>query len=153
MPVRIDSFGEIARFVSTLSHQFEDASRELGVGESSCPFALALGSMAVDVVDRDEAFVVTVDLPGFDREAVDVDVTERAVRIEADREPEVDGAEMDGRYVQHERRYATTSRTVRLPGAVDTENVEARMKNGVLRITLPKLAPERGRDVEIEVEG
>lgn len=152
MTVPLNPFGEIERFVGTLSRQFEDASRELVGGDPLVPFPLALGSMAVDVLERDEEFVATVDLPGFDDADVDVQVTDRTVRIQADREAATDTEEVDGRYIQRERRFATRSRTIRLPAEVDAENVAARMDDGVLEITLPKLASGRGRDVEIEVE-
>lgn len=145
-------FEEIERLFERLSRQFEDASRDW---ESDGPLAewrSGIESMAVDLVERDGEFVATVDLPGFDREDVDVQVTDHTLRIEADREEatEEDVGGEEGRYLRHERRRESTHRSIRLPDAVDTEGVTARMNNGVLTVTLPKVEAETGRSIEIE---
>jgi HSP20 family protein len=145
-------FEEIERLFERLSRQFEDASRDW---ESDGPLAewrSGIESMAVDLVERDGEFVATVDLPGFDREDVDVQVTDHTLRIEADREEstEEDAGGEEGRYLRHERRRESTHRSIRLPDAVDTEGVTARMNNGVLTVTLPKVEAETGRSIEIK---
>lgn len=145
-------FEEIERLFERLSRQFEDASRDW---ESDGPLAewrSGIESMAVDLVERDGEFVATVDLPGFDREDVDVQVTDHTLRIEAEREEatEEDAGDEEGRYLRHERRRESTHRSIRLPDAVDTEGVTARMNNGVLTVTLPKVEAETGRSIEIE---
>ena len=110
--------------------------------------------MAIDLVERDDEFVVTVDLPGFEREEVDVQVTDHTLRIEAEHEEVTDEDRMEGegRFIRHERRHESTRRSIRLPDAVDTANVSARMKNGVLTITLPRLEAEEAKGIEIELE-
>ena len=57
-----------------------------------------------------------------------------------------------GRFIRHERRSESACRSIRLPEAVDTENVPTRMKNGVLTVTLPRLVAEEARGIEIELE-
>ncbi|MGM0592551.1 MAG: Hsp20/alpha crystallin family protein, partial [Halobacteriota archaeon] len=58
--------------------------------------------------------------------------------------------EEDERYLRHERRHRSTSRSIRLPDEIDKDNVSARMNNGVLTVTLPKVEAEEARDIEIE---
>ncbi len=150
MATPLNPFKEIEQLFNRMSRQFEETSREI---DSSEPFGLTLGSrtMAVDVVEDDESIVVTADIPGFDREDIDIRVTDHTLRIDAEHEETVDESE-DERYLRRERRHRSMSRSIQLPSEVDTGNVEARIKNGVLSITLPKTEPEDAREVEIEVE-
>ena len=150
MSTRSNPFEELERLLEAMSRQFDDASRVL---ESQGPIGrLASGaeSMAIDLVDRDGEFVVTVDLPGFERDDVDIRVTDHTLRIEAEHEAVRD--EEGEQFIRHERRHESTDRSVRLPGEVDTEGVAARMRNGVLTITLPKTEIEEARSIEIEGE-
>ena len=133
-----------------MGRQFDEASR---FWESDGPFGRLSGemeSMAIDLVDHDDEFIVTVDLPGFQRDDVELRVTDHTLRIEAEREESVE--EEEGQYLRHERRHESTKRSVRLPEEVDKEGVQARMKNGVLTITLPKTEVEESRAIEIEAE-
>ncbi|MDX1744467.1 MAG: Hsp20/alpha crystallin family protein [Halobacteriales archaeon] len=112
----------------------------------------ALSGPAVDVADRDDDYVVTVDLPGFDREAIDVSIVDQSLRISAERESSTDSEdESEGRtFIRQERSRQSTSRTIRLPGPVDGESVSATYTNGVLRVTLPKASGDEGHRIEIE---
>lgn len=150
MATRINPFEEIEQFFNRMSRQFEETSRGI---DSSEPFSLTLGSrtMAVDVVEDDENIVVNADIPGFEDDEIEIRVTDNTLRIDAEHEEAVDESEGE-RYLRRERRHKSMSRSIQLPSEVDTENVEARMKNGVLSVTLPKREPEDAREVDIEVE-
>jgi len=148
MGTRSNPFEELERLFERMSRQFEDASRMWG-GEE--PFAWAtseLESMAVDLVEHDDEFVATVDLPGFERDDVEIRVTDHTLRIEAEHEESVE--EEEEQYLRQERRHESMHRSIRLPDEVDTDGVTARMKNGVLTITLPKHEVEEAHRIEIE---
>jgi HSP20 family protein len=148
MSSRSNPFEEMERFFDRLTRQFDEASSKW---ESEGPFSRWTGefeSPAVDLVEQDDSFVVTVDLPGFERDEIKIRVTDQTLRIEAEHEEAA--TEEDERYIRRERRHETTRRAVRLPDEVDKENVHARMKNGVLTVTLPKLEVEESRTIEIE---
>ncbi len=133
-----------------MSRQFEDSGR---FWESDGPFgrwSTEFESMAVDIVEHDDEFVVTVDLPGFEREDVVLNVTDHALRIEANRDMETETAEEN--YLRQERREKSMHRSIRLPDEVEKDEVTARMKNGVLTVTLPKIDVEEARTVDIDVE-
>jgi HSP20 family protein len=150
MSTRSNPFEELERLLEAMSRQFDDASR---VWEAEGPlgrWASGAESMAIDLVDRDGEFVVTVDLPGFERDDVDIRVTDHTLRIEAEHEAVRD--EEGERFIRHERRHESTDRSVRLPGEVDKQGVAARMRNGVLTITLPKTEVEEARKIEIDGE-
>lgn len=148
MSTRSNPFEEIERLFERLGQQFDAASRAWERNESIDWLPSEFESMAVDVVERDEEFVATVDLPGFERDEVDVRVTDHTLTIDADHEESIE--EEEESYLRRERRHESLHRSIRLPAEVDSEGVTARMKNGVLTITLPKLETEEAKEIEIE---
>jgi HSP20 family protein len=104
--------------------------------------------VAVDLVERDDAYVLTADLPGYDREDVDVSVAGDRLTVAAARDREERAA--DERYLRRERRHREVSRTVSLPGEVDADDASAEYDDGVLTVTLPKVdADDGGRTIEV----
>jgi HSP20 family protein len=149
MSTSSNPFEELERLFDRMSRQFDDRGRLL---EGDGPFGrltAGLETMPVDLVDRPEEFVATVDLPGFEREDIEIQVTDNQLHITADHEEIIDD-EKEDRYIHHERHRSSTRRSIRLPEEVDRDGVEARMKNGVLIVTLPKRELEEGRKIEIE---
>lgn len=111
----------------------------------------ASGGLAVDVEDEDDEFVVTADLPGFDKEDIDVEVHDRTLRIEARHEEETETEEDEDNYVRRERSKRSLSRSVTLPEEVDEAGASASFENGVLTVTLPKAhTSEESTSVDIE---
>lgn len=124
-----------------MSGQFETLDEELRAG-----------STAVDLVETDQAYVVRVDLPGYDREAIDVELAGQTLTVSADRTGGAETADEsdEGTYIRRERRQRSVDRSVRLPGEVDEEATEAQYENGVLTVELPKRhAGADGRDIPI----
>jgi HSP20 family protein len=124
-------FDEIERLIDRMGDQFEDVDRWKGL-EGAWP-----GGLNVDLVDLEEAFEVTADLPGFGTEDIEVELLDDQLRIRAERDQETETEEA-GRYIRRERRERTVDRRVRLPEPVAEEEVEASFTNGVLTVTLPK---------------
>jgi len=109
--------------------------------------------IAVDVADDEDEYTLTADLPGFDREDIELSVTDSVVTISAEHTHDQDKTSDDGSYIHRERRTASVQRRVRLPDGVDEEAVSATHHNGVLSVTLPKqstVAIEDGRRIDIE---
>jgi HSP20 family protein len=148
MSMRGNPFEDIERMFERMSRQFEEFSRRWESGEMTEPWMPSLEAMAVDLVEHDDEFVATVDLPGYEREDVTINVTDSTLRIEATREEAVD--EEEETYLHRERSHRSLQRSVRLPAEVDTTAVTAQMKNGVLTVMLPKTEADTGRDIEIE---
>ena len=148
MSMKGNPFEEIEQLFERLSRQFEEASRSWEFGEGFELPRASFESMAVDLVEHDDEFVVTVDLPGFERDEVDAQVTDHTLTIDAEHEESVE--EQAESYLHRERRHESMHRSVRLPADVDRERVTARMKNGVLTVTLPKVEAEQARTIEID---
>lgn len=106
-------------------------------------------ALSVDVTEDDEAVTVTADLPGYDRDDIDVTVEDRRLTISAERERE-ETEKAEEEFHRRERSFRRQTRTIRLPADIDKEATSATYQNGVLEITLPKAEEETGHTVEIE---
>ena len=100
---------------------------------------------ALDVTESDNAYTLTLDLPGVSREQLKVSVEGRRVSIEtvdatrATIEPSADQPKIDApRVLYRERSTARYARTVSLPAEVDQSASQAKFENGVLTLTLAK---------------
>jgi len=108
------------------------------------------GELSVDVSETDEEVRVAADLPGYDREDVNVTVADRRLTIEAERERSTEVHE--ARFHRQERTHRRVRRTVTLPADVEEEAASATHENGVLAVTLPKRRdePDEGHSIDIE---
>lgn len=150
MSSRNNPFQELEHFFERMSRQFEETSQMWEGDGPLSTWSSRRETLAVDLVDRGEEFVATVDLPGFEREDVDISVTDNTLRISADHEEHTD--EQRGQVLRKERRHRSTERSIRLPEEVDMEGTTAHIKHGVLTVTLPKVDTAAPRSVDIEVE-
>lgn len=90
---------------------------------------------------RDEGYVVLADLPGFEREEIELTLDDGVLTIDGTHEVTDDQA----------YRQRTVSESVRVPGEVSREDVEATYRNGVLEVTLP-VAEGTDDQYRIEIE-
>ncbi len=138
---------ELERLVDRMSRQFDDAAQLWNSDGPLSRWTPEADSMAIDLADRDGEFVVTADLPGFESDDIDIRVTDRTLRIEADREHVHDEHRED--YLRHERRHESSQRSVRLPERVDKADATATLAHGVLRVRLPKRETEQPHSIRI----
>ncbi|MEZ3117408.1 Hsp20/alpha crystallin family protein [Halobaculum sp. MBLA0147] len=149
-------FDELEQLFGRMSRQFEESSRALDPDSTLGRLTSGANEMAMDLVEHDDEFVATVDLPGFERDDVDVRVTDHTLHIDAERDEVVtehddDASDRDdGHYLRHERRHESLHRSVQLPDEVDRDAVAARMNNGVLTITLPRRTASEAHRIEIQ---
>jgi HSP20 family protein len=103
----------------------------------------------IDVTEYDDEFVVIADLPGFDRDGIDVRVDDDRLAIAAERDAEHEDA--DRRYLRRERRHESVTRTVDLPMTVRPDETTATYRHGVLTVTVPLDAVEADEGHRIDV--
>jgi HSP20 family protein len=89
-----------------------------------------------DVQETDGEIIVSMDLPGIDKQDVDITVSDDELSVVAEKKTEKDTEEKN--YHKRERTYKKFERTVSLPTGVRMEEARARLANGVLQITIPK---------------
>jgi HSP20 family molecular chaperone IbpA len=99
-----------------------------------------------DVYETEEALAVVMEVPGVAREAVQIELREDVLRVEA----RVDPAKYEGlEPVYTEYGVGHWARAFALPDRVDRERIEARLEDGVLTLTLPKAAEARPRRIAL----
>ena len=108
-------------------------------GEMAAPFE---GRMPkVDVIDHDEEVVVRAEVPGVEKDDLDVSISDNTVTIKGETRREE--KEEKGDYYRCETSRGAFARTVMLPDYVDTEGAKAKFKDGVLELMLPKVEKAR----------
>ena len=136
-------FGSSRSFpVSSLRRELD---RLFGDLERAPTFGVA-GGPSVTFEDTGEAFRLSAELPGISEKDIDIDVTAKALTIKAARKTEVPEG-----YTAHrrERQSFSFTRSYELPLPVDPEKVQASLKQGILTLTLPKVAEVQPKRVTV----
>jgi HSP20 family protein len=104
-----------------------------------------------EVAEKDNEFVVTVELPGIDQKNVDINITGNMLTIKGEKREEKEEEQKEKHYHLSERRYGSFSRSFTIPETVAQDKITAAMKDGVLTLTLPKTeaATKPPRKIEI----
>jgi HSP20 family protein len=97
-----------------------------------------LHPVAVNITESDEGFEVKAEVPGFNEKEIEIGVEPSRLTITGKRETKKE--EKKGKTVCAESRSDQILRMVDLPAEIDTDKVTATLKNGVLELTLPKVA-------------
>jgi len=98
---------------------------------------------AVDVVEKDNAYQLTAELPGMDENNIEVQFSDGVLTIKGEKREEKEEKQKD--YYVSERRYGSFRRSFQVPEGVDSGKIEASFKNGVLTVTMPK-SPEAQKE-------
>lgn len=114
---------------------------------------------AAEVIDTPQAYEITLELPGVDKNSIDVKATDRSLIISAERrsrQPAATGNDSPdagaGRgTLLSEVRYGTWSRSFRFPGGIQREGLEAQYRDGLLTVKAPKA--QTMTTVSVKVEG
>lgn len=123
------------RPVRSFDAAFDDAIEQF-FGLAAEP-AQALRQPALDIVESDDGYTVTVDMPGVAKENVKVAIDGRRVDVTADVKRDVE--KKDGeRIVRRERSAASWARSFTLPAELDQSASSAKLEHGVLTLTLGK---------------
>lgn len=137
-----DPFDEIRRMqdhMEQMLKSFPMLDRRFG-GETLSPLT--------DVAEEDDKVTVTTDLPGIDKENVELSLRDNYLIINAGKGKEEE-SEKEG-YLRKERVYMRYYREIPLPDGVTDNGATAQLKNGVLTVTLPKLKQLTDRRIMIE---
>jgi HSP20 family protein len=143
-----DPFGEMDRlFDRLMGHPFAGAWMRPW-GEWMREAGELAHAPRVDVLDRENEIVVRAEVPGVQKDDLDISMTDDALTLRGRVEHEERREE--GEYVFRETRRGAFSRTVPLPAYVDGSKVKARYRDGVVELTLPKTERSRRHKIEIE---
>ena len=104
-------------------------------------------SPALDAKETKDAYVFALDLPGIERDAVDISLKDRVLTISGKREREE--VSDDDNYCACESSYGSFSRSFTLPRSADVESVSADLKNGVLTVSVGKTPEAQPKQITV----
>jgi HSP20 family protein len=105
---------------------------------------------ALDLAEKDDAFVVKAELPGIKPDEIDISVQGNTLTLSSEK---TESSEDSGENYYHtERRYGAFRRDVTLPAEVNAEKIEASHRDGVLTITLPKSEQAKPKKIKISTK-
>lgn len=104
---------------------------------------------AVDIYETEHSLVLKSELPGVDPKDVEVRIEDGTLYLKGERKQERDVKEEN--FHRIERSYGSFTRTFSLPNSIDTDNVKAEYKDGVLTLTLAKREEAKPKTVKINV--
>lgn len=109
------------------------------------------GLVATDLRVEDERIVVRMELPGMNREDLQIDIDGDRLSVSGEKHLEQESG--GGSYGLVQCAYGSFQRDLILPHAVDAQRTQARYRNGVLRIEMPRADRERGRRIPVRAAG
>ncbi|MFB6203766.1 MAG: Hsp20/alpha crystallin family protein [Candidatus Nanohaloarchaea archaeon] len=135
---RKDSFEDLFDQMEEFFQQFQEMGRDITGLETGLP---------VDIQEEDGKYILSADMPGVNKEEIDIKADEDSVEITAESDEEI--KEENEKYVRRERSSRTFRRKVMWPGPVETDSIEANYDNGVLKVSAEK-QEDAGREIEVE---
>lgn len=146
--IRWDPYVGVARFQKEMNRLLEDFFGE--TAEERAP-AEMMRVPSVDVIDRDNDILIRAEMPGIDKDKIQVQATNDAVMIKAEMKQEAE--EKKENFVRRERRMGVFQRLIPLPNEVRPDQVKANYKDGVLEIVLPKSEQAKMKQpVQVNIE-
>ncbi|HEY7662382.1 MAG TPA: Hsp20/alpha crystallin family protein [Xanthobacteraceae bacterium] len=156
-PTERRPFESLRREVDRLFDDFQLGSWRLPFGRRMTDFEpfwrgeTSVGKTpAVDIVDKENAYEITAELPGMEESNIDVKFAAGTLTIRGEKREEKEEKKKD--YYLSERRYGSFQRSFGVPEGVDADKIEASFKNGVLTVTLPKKPEAQRQEKKIAIK-
>jgi HSP20 family protein len=127
-----------------MNRLFEDATQRRQSGTDD-EFERADWTPAADIYETDSGYLIAMDLPGIDREALEIDVDDSRLVVKGTR------TIAESKQHRAERPRGKFLRTFSVPGSVNQALIGAEFKDGVLHIRLPKRSEQKPKKIEIKV--
>jgi HSP20 family protein len=102
----------------------------------------------VDLADKGNEYLVKAELPGINKEDVNIEVTENSIEISGETKTDQKEEDKKSGYLRQERRYASFYRSLPLPDEILTEKADAELKDGILTVRLPKKTAPPQRNIK-----
>ena len=143
---RFEPFREFSTLQDRINRVFREAYTPAGQDESLTASTFA---PAVDVYEDEHNVTLKIEVPGIDEKDIDVQIENNTLTVHGERK--IEKEEKEENYRRVERQYGSFTRTFTLPNTVDSEKVSAHYDKGVLKITLPKKAEAKPKQIKVNV--
>ncbi len=117
--------------------EMEELERTFFGNSFFAPRAKAFADLRTDIQDKGDSFLLEADLPGFKKEDIALELDGDCLSISAERHSEHEEKDKQGNYLRCERSYGSFRRSFDVSG-INTDEIRAEYKDGVLSLTLPK---------------
>lgn len=138
---------EMARLQNEINKIFESV---LDLSPEASLQAVAGWVPSMDIIESDDTIIVTVELPGVDAGSINLAVGSGQITISGAKP--VPASVRNARHHCVERTHGSFTRSVSLPVPVNTHQARARLHEGLLTITFPRVRNRRGEDISIVIE-
>src|ERR1700689_3044202 len=143
---RWQPFHEFSTLQDRVNRLFRESYNAAGNDES---LATSTFAPAVDVYEDEHKVTLKIEVPGIDEKDIDVRVENNTLTVHGERK--IEKEEKEENYRRVERQYGSFTRTFTLPQTVDSENVSANYDKGVLKISLPKKAEAKPKQIKVNI--
>ena len=106
----------------------------------------------VDLVEEEKGFVLRAEIPGIDKDGLNIEVTETGIEISGESTAEREEEDKESGYVRRERHYARFHRSLPFPEKIVPDEVDAELKDGILTVKAPKAAPPERKTTKVSVK-
>jgi HSP20 family protein len=150
-----DIFGQpdtsLARLRGEMDNLFDRFFRDpWGAGAWDSPLNAPAAAPRMDLAESENDVTVTMELPGVDPKAVQIDVVGDVLTVRGEKKQEKEERRRNVHYT--ERQYGSFQRTVQLPHYVDADKVDASYREGLLTITMPKKPGAQPKRITVKSE-
>ena len=130
-----------------MNRLFEDATQRRNQTEANAgdEFERADWTPAADIYETESGYLIALDLPGIDREALEIDINDNRLVVKGTR------AIAETRQHRTERPRGKFLRTYSVPASVDQGKIAAEYKDGVLQVSLPKRTEQKPKKIDIKI--
>jgi HSP20 family protein len=138
----VDPLDMIGREFDTALNRFFQGG---GAGDGGRQYMAPYG---VDIREDADHLYVEADIPGFKKEEVEITLENSTLTISAEHREEAND-QKKGDWLLNERRYARFLRSFTLPPSVDGQKIDAKLQDGVLKVTLNKREETKPRKIQV----
>jgi HSP20 family protein len=145
---RWDPFGDLLSLQDEMNQLFGRAfGQQPGLDRGS----QRLWAPALDIAERPDAYLVTVEVPGVRPEDLDITLEGGVLTVQGERRFRDES--QDQQWHRVERRYGAFRRSVTLPSQAQADKIEASFEDGLLHITVPKTEAAMPKRIEVRAKG
>jgi HSP20 family protein len=150
----VETWSDFRKFEDMMNRMFEEfwgrptSRRLLTSGESGEVVPAESREPFIDVIESDTEIIAKVEMPGLEKQDININVTEDRLEISAETKHEEKKEEKG--YIYRERRSGSYYRAISLPSPVDPDKSKATYKNGVLEVKMPKTEVKKKIPLKID---
>lgn len=102
--------------------------------------------MRTDIIEKEDSFELAFELPGFNKEDIEIAVEKDVLTVSAEHKEETAEKDENTRYLRRECRYGRFSRSFTIDDTVNSDEINAKLESGILTVTVPKKEPKAKAD-------